>query len=374
MTRAARPTGSERDALLRVAAAAAGAHDLAQVVELAAEEARQAVGAASLSVSRWERETGTLRVLVNVGELGPGEERNPTDERYPLEADRAAATLLSEGIAYFNAIDSPGVDPWSAGRLVRLGKESEVGVPIVVEGDAWGEVYATTATGQPRFSGTDVRFLEAVAGQIAVAIGRAELFSRVSRLAYEDPLTGLANRRAIEERLTRAAARVDERGGSLAVLLCDLDELKAINDEHGHDAGDRALQRVGDALVAAAAARPGCLVGRLAGDEFCVVIEDAGIDAARALASAALESLAATTGRRRGADPDLVRGGRAGRRREEPHPAAARRRRRALPGQAPRRRAGRERGRAPRASRARRATAGRSAAAPRSACATRCTT
>jgi len=296
VTRAARPTGSEREALLRVAAAAAGAHDLAQVVELAAEEARQAVGAASLSVSRWERDTGTLRVLVNVGELGPGEERNPTDERYPLEADRAAATLLSEGIAYFNAIDSPGVDPWSAGRLVRLGKESEVGVPIVVEGDAWGEVYATTATGQPRFSGTDVRFLEAVAGQIAVAIGRAELFSRVSRLAYEDPLTGLANRRAIEERLTRAAARVDERGGSLAVLLCDLDELKVINDEHGHDAGDRALQRVGEALVGAAAARPGCLVGRLAGDEFCVVVEDAGIEAARALASAALESLAASAG------------------------------------------------------------------------------
>ncbi len=298
MTRAARPTGSERDALLRVAAAAAGAHDLTQVVELAAEEARQAVGAASLSVSRWERDAGTLRVLVNVGELGPGEERNPTDERYPLADDRAAATLLSEGIAYFNAIDSPGVDPWSAGRLVRLGKESEVGVPIVVEGDAWGEVYATTATGQPRFSGTDVRFLEAVAGQIAVAIGRAELFSRVSRLAYEDPLTGLANRRAIEERLTRAAARVDERGGSLAVLLCDLDELKAINDEHGHDAGDRALQRVGDALVAAAAAHPGCLVGRLAGDEFCVVIEDAGIEAARALASVALESLATGGGER----------------------------------------------------------------------------
>ena len=292
MTRAARPTGSEREALLRVAAAAAGAHDLGQVVELAAEEARQAVGAASLSVSRWERETGTLRVLVNVGDLGPGEERNPIDERYPLDADRAAATLLSEGIAYFNAIDSPGVDPWSAGRLVRLGKESEVGVPIVVEGDAWGEVYATTATGEPRFSGTDVRFLEAVAGQIAVAIGRAELFSRVSRLAYEDPLTGLANRRAIEERLTRAAARVDERGGSLAVLLCDLDELKAINDEHGHDVGDRALQRVGEALVGAAAARPGCLVGRLAGDEFCVVIENAGIEAARALASAALDALA----------------------------------------------------------------------------------
>ena len=77
-------------------------------------------------------------------------------------------------------------------------------MPILVEGEAWGEVYATTAPGQPRFRGDDVRFLETVAGQLAVAIGRAELFSRVSRLAYEDPLTGLANRRALEERLQRA--------------------------------------------------------------------------------------------------------------------------------------------------------------------------
>ena len=113
-------------------------------------------------------------------------------------------------------------------------------MPILVEGESWGEVYATTAPGQPRFRGEDVRFLETVAGQLAVAIGRAELFSRVSRLAYEDPLTGLANRRALEERLQRAVARAADRNVPLAVLLCDVDELKAINDDAGHDAGDRA--------------------------------------------------------------------------------------------------------------------------------------
>ena len=144
-------------------------------------------------------------------------------------------------------------------------------MPILVEGEAWGEVYATTAPGQPHFRSEDVAFLETIAGQLAVAIGRAELFSRVSRLAYEDALTGLANRRALEERLQRAVARAADRNATLAVLLCDVDELKAINDEQGHDAGDRALQRVAEALVAAAAPRPGNLVGRLSGDEFCVV-------------------------------------------------------------------------------------------------------
>ena len=286
-----RPLGSEREALLRVAAAAAGAHDLAEVLEVAAEEARAAIGAASLSVSRWEREAAVLRTVINVGELGPGEERYPAAEVYPLSDDRTAELLIVEGLAYFNSVDTHGVDPIAVDRLVRLGKESEVGVPILVEGEAWGEVYATTAPGQPHFRGEDVRFLEVIAGQLAVAIGRAELFSRVSRLAYEDPLTGLANRRALEERLQRAVARAADRNATLAVLLCDVDELKAINDDAGHDAGDRALQRVAEALVAAAAARPGNLVGRLSGDEFCVVMEGASLDDARTLAGATLGTL-----------------------------------------------------------------------------------
>jgi diguanylate cyclase (GGDEF)-like protein len=274
-----------------VAAAAAGAHDLEQVLEVAAEEARAAICAASLSVSRWDRDGATLRTIINVGALGPGEERYPAAELYPLGEDLSGQRLLIEGVPYFNAVDDPEVDPWCAARLRRLGKESEVGVPILVEGEPWGEVYATTAPGEPRFRGEDVRFLEAVAGQLAVAIERAELFSRVSRLAYEDPLTGLANRRALEERLDRAVTRAAERGLALALLLCDVDELKAINDEHGHDGGDRALRHVAEALVAAAATRPGNLVGRLSGDEFCVVMEGATLEHARDLAAAALAAL-----------------------------------------------------------------------------------
>jgi diguanylate cyclase (GGDEF)-like protein len=274
-----------------VAAAAAGAHDLEEVLEVAAEEARAAIGAASLSVSRWEREQGVLRTIINVGELGPAEERYPAAEIHPLHEDPNAERLILDGDAYFNSVDAPDSDEVSSNRLVRLGKESEVGVPIQVEGESWGEVYATTAPGQPRFRGADVRFLETVAGQLAVAIGRAELFSRVSRLAYEDPLTGLANRRALEERLQRAVIRATGREATLAVLLCDVDELKKINDEAGHDAGDRALRRVAEGLVAAAASRPGNLVGRLSGDEFCVVMEGAGLDEARALAAATLADL-----------------------------------------------------------------------------------
>jgi diguanylate cyclase (GGDEF)-like protein len=284
---------SEHDALLRVAAAAAGAQGLDEVLELTAEEARRAIGAASLAVSRWERDANLLRTLINVGSLGPFAERFPAHETYDVREGSNLERLLLRGQPYFNAVDDPAADPTSVELLRACQKESEVAVPIVVEAESWGEVWAATAPGEPRFRGADVRFLEAIAGQLAVAIERAELFSRVSRLAYEDPLTGLANRRALEERLARATARADLRDGRVTVLLCDVDNLKAINDERGHEAGDRALRCIGEALVAAAADHPGSVVGRLSGDEFCVLIEGGDLTAARNIGGAALRALGA---------------------------------------------------------------------------------
>ena len=282
----------EHEALLRVAAAAAGAPALEEVLELAAEEALRAVGAASLAISRWDRARGVLRTLINVGELGEGEERRPADEVYAIAHHPQLERLVSTAQPYFNALDDPNSDPQSVALLRQLGKESDVAVPIIAEGELWGEVWASTAPGQPRFRSTDVRFLEAIAGRLALAIGRAELFSRVSRLAYEDPLTGLANRRAVEERLDRAVERGREGDAPVALVLCDLDGLKAINDSRGHDAGDRALAQIGAALVASSAALPGSLVGRLSGDEFCVLIEGGGLEQAREVALEALAILA----------------------------------------------------------------------------------
>ena len=189
------------------------------------------------------------------------------------------------GKPYFNALDDPNCDAASAGLLKRLGKSSDLGVPIEVEGKNWGEVWATTFASSAAFRSEDVQFLEAIAGQLSNAITRAELFSEVSRMAYEDPLTSLANRRAFDERLERAMTRFNEDGSSVALLLCDVDRLKIINDTHGHIVGDRALRAVAKTLVAAAAELPGAFVARLGGDEFCVLTESREPLAGRELSS-----------------------------------------------------------------------------------------
>src|ERR671922_1214772 len=92
-------------ALIDVSAAAAGAHRLEDVLELAAERALAAMGGASLSISRWDVDAGLIRTLVNVGELGPGEERFPGDETYSVEEYPSVITVIREGRPSFSSVD-----------------------------------------------------------------------------------------------------------------------------------------------------------------------------------------------------------------------------------------------------------------------------
>jgi diguanylate cyclase (GGDEF)-like protein len=103
--------------------------------------------------------------------------------------------------------------------------------------------------------------------------GRADLqseHSQASELARVDPLTGLGNRRAFEEALAHETARIAREGGSLSLLLCDLDRFKQINDEHGHLAGDDCLRQVGATLRSEVRLAESCF--RWGGDEFVVLV------------------------------------------------------------------------------------------------------
>jgi diguanylate cyclase (GGDEF)-like protein len=242
-------------------------------VELTAEEARRALDACSLSVSRWEREEGQLRTLVNVGQLAPGQGRFPRDEVYVLTADAVAGSELVEGgPGYLVTSDeaSPG-----GSLLARLDRASALFVPILVEGRVWGEMFATRSHGQRRFAPDDLDFARAVAAQVAAGIVQADHYARIERLAFQDPLTGLANRRAIDERLESLMAEHVRDRAPVSLILADINRLKQVNDSFGHGAGDRLIAAVGDAASRASALVPKSLAARIGGDEFCIVVADA---------------------------------------------------------------------------------------------------
>jgi diguanylate cyclase (GGDEF)-like protein len=244
---------------------------LTDVLEVTAEEARSTLGAASLSISRFEREHAHVRTLVNVGTLAPWEQRRPLDETYPLASYPLAMERLLDGAVHVEVAGDPAArDPAEAALLERLGKGSSAAVPIVVDGTTWGEVYATTELGSPPFTTADIPFLTAIASVVSLAISRAEHVDRLTRFADEDPLTRLANRRVLEHRLERMLADVD--GPTVGLLMLDVDGLKDVNDEWGHAEGDALLVRVGDVLARAALTWPGASPARLGGDEFCIVV------------------------------------------------------------------------------------------------------
>ncbi|KAA2236891.1 GGDEF domain-containing protein [Salinarimonas soli] len=142
----------------------------------------------------------------------------------------------------------------------------------------------------PRDEAGDLRSeLARLAAELEAARAHA---ARLEALAYEDPLTGVCNRRGFGRDLARALAYRARYGTPVAVILIDLDGFKRVNDTYGHGTGDRALAHVASLLRAHV--RASDTIGRLGGDEFGLVVWQ--IEPAAAAAKAAsLEAIVAAT-------------------------------------------------------------------------------
>ena len=117
---------------------------------------------------------------------------------------------------------------------------------------------------------------------IASALEARTLAERLHDQAFRDPLTGLPNRKLLEDRFSQAAGRLQRNGAGVLVAVVDVDDFKQVNDTHGHAVGDQLLCEVGNRLQSAV--RGTDTVSRMGGDEFVVLAEECGPDALARLA------------------------------------------------------------------------------------------
>lgn len=139
---------------------------------------------------------------------------------------------------------------------------------------------------------SDIIFLEQLASQIAAPIENARLYTEVEEKARIDDLTGLLNRRSLDEIIVIEISRHSRYGGVFSLISLDIDSLKAVNDQHGHLAGDRIIREVGHILRKSI--RIADQAFRYGGDEFAILLPNTSVDSARKVAERIRKQISST--------------------------------------------------------------------------------
>ena len=210
-----------------------------------------------------------------------------------LAATHDPFTLLN--VIVESAVEATGA---AGGRLVvdgeeqaRAGNPDEGGQPLVIPlGPEGGEDAMLLLTPAGADFGDQSRELALWLGsQASIALENVRLHRLVARQASTDGLTELANRREFEDSLANEISRAERFGGSLALILADLDNFKQVNDRFGHQAGDEVLRSFADILRETV--RDIDVAARYGGEEFAILLPQTDIGGAEALAERLREAV-----------------------------------------------------------------------------------
>lgn len=172
----------------------------------------------------------------------------------------------------------------AAGKAIDYGfcevfPKDIVWVPLYVGDINIGVLMVSSLKG---YHGDDIAFLEHAAKEFSVALDSAKLHKRLNKLSVTDELTGLYNRRKMDEILKREFDKAKRYKNSLSIIMLDVDYFKAINDDYGHMAGDVVLSGLGDILKQSV--RNVDIVARYGGEEFVVILPQTDFQDAAAVA------------------------------------------------------------------------------------------
>ncbi len=283
-TRAER-LAAEQGSFLRVATAVVEGDTPSEIFGLVAREAAALLRAGGAAILRFD--SGSRATVMGSWSGHEGGSYTPgTEVEVRPDSDAGRARDFNRPIR---------VDENPAGNAVRrLGYASSIVTPIRVRGNVWGILAATGAEPGQLTDDDEQRLLE-FGDLLSTAIASIDDRARLAAQASTDPLTGLANRRALHERLAAEVSRAVRHSRMLSVALIDIDHFKHVNDSGGHEAGDELLVRVAQCLADHARAED--VLGRVGGDEFAWVMPETAREQALVAVERARRLIAATASR-----------------------------------------------------------------------------
>lgn len=171
-------------------------------------------------------------------------------------------------------------------HLSRLNSVNSICAPLVASGETLGVLtvqggpyeLSQPADAQQRLLSARQQLVETLAGHIALALANLRLRESLRAQSIRDPVSGLFNRRYLDETLPREIHRASRDGRNLGIIMCDLDRFKAFNDTYGHAAGDTLLRSFGE--LVARVVRAGDIACRYGGDEFVLILLDTSLETA----------------------------------------------------------------------------------------------
>lgn len=258
------------------------AHDETELAEAVVSAARSAFLAARVAVVTYLPDGIGFQVIVG------------TELEGLLSAVRAsrplgARALGTDEVLHISSVGEAYERSQELGDLFRVHRTEALSAVPISDGErVLGAVICLFGRARV-FDEPAIEVQKALARQAGLALARVRLQHQLAQAALHDPLTGLANRSLVEARLANAITVARDTGRPSSIIFADLDGFKAINDGLGHRSGDLVLKEI--AVRMKRAVRESDLVGRFGGDEFVIVCDGAGEEAARRIARSVIDEV-----------------------------------------------------------------------------------
>jgi diguanylate cyclase (GGDEF)-like protein len=274
--------------LLDVGTDLAASLDTFQVANVLSRHLATVMGVDECAISWWDKTNDRVASLGFYPPI-PREELQPYFDisSYPL-----TKRVLTEQVTERVDVEDSAADPAETKLLRDAGNRSLVMLPLVASGETIGlvELFGREliALDEERLS-----LVRTIANEASMALENARLYGEARALADRDPLTGFFNHRSLHERFGQEAVRARRGHRPLSLLMLDLDDFKLVNDTFGHLLGDEVLRWTAETIRRTL--RASDIPARYGGDEFAVLLPEAGHDEATQTAERITAAFASTT-------------------------------------------------------------------------------